>query len=202
MAEIPLPTGSSHLTISSSSTFRSLVSPTTTRHKLIPRYMRPNSLFSGQSGVASLPFSRNSLEGPESAPARPMFDRFSQAELGTPGTASPSIRIFHKEPHEEAYEALLAAIDSLEAPGNEPVLRYTKGELTREELRAVHNNGDVSKAVLSAYFYALKRKNAKRLEHFPTASRVKLYHHSTTEAIFSLGKPDQVHAQTDPFVYE
>ncbi len=202
MAEIPLPAGSSHVTVSSSSTFRSLVSPTSIRHKLLPRYMRPNSMFIGNSPLSGLPFSRSSLEGPGSAPAHPVISQFPQADMDTPGSGGTPLRLFSKGPQEVAYEALLAAIESLGAPGNEPVLRYSKGDLTREELRAVINNGDSSKAVLSAYFYALKRKNGKRMEHFPRAKRVKLYSPNTTEALFSLGKSDQVHVQSDPFAYE
>lgn len=201
MAEIPLPAGSSHVTISSSSTFRSLVSQSSIRHKLLPRYMRPNSMFMGNSPLSSLPFSSSSLEGPASAPARPRLSHFPQAE-DTPISAGTPVKLFPKNPQEVAYEALLAAIDSPEAPGHEPVFRYSKGDLTREELRAVVNNGDASKAVLSAYFYALKRKNVLRIERFPKVKRVKLYRPSTTEALFSLGKSDQVHVQSDPFAYE
>ena len=201
MAEIPWPAGSSHISASSSSTFRSLVSPSSIRHKLLPRYMRPNSMFMGNSPYSSLPFSRSSLEGPGSAPARPQMSHFPQAEE-TPESAGTPIKLFSKDPQEVAYDALLATLDNSAAPGHEPVCRYSKGDLTREELRAVVNNGDASKAVLSAYFYALKRKNVQRIEHFPKAKRVKLYRPSTTEALFSLGKSDQVHVQSDPFAFE
>lgn len=196
---------------SRSSTFRSLISSKSTKEKSLPKFLRSTSFPPPQ--LSTLPFGPSASTPPVSSLHNVEEMNLLTSHFTIPSSRSLFTQMAPPKPFRmsrdlateilrkklEKIEEILVGIREEEKGDPQEVLLSVKEmRFTREEVRRLVCEGEVTRKTMQAYFKHLNHENRKTLD----LRSVKVFSPAFTQEIFGKGHATSLHSTSDPLKYE